>query len=333
MKKKLFILLGTYNGSKYVREQIKSIQYQTHEDWVLLVRDDGSSDETVELVDALAQDDPRITILDDEHGNVGASRNFSLLAQEALRQDADYVMFCDQDDIWMHDKVFVSLNKIKQAESAAKPNTPVLVHSDLTVTDEKLCLIHSSFLKMQHIRHEARHPLETLLVQNFVTGCTCIANKHLVKIAEPVPTEALMHDWWYALVAAHTGIIDYIPVPTLLYRQHGHNTIGASNYWSRINPFTTRLAQKLSKNERNYIQSIGQACALANRFTYTDTREQEIARNYCTVLKFSPWWRRILFLVKYRIRRQNPLLNFVLYLRAARTKPRNDSCDLSNTNN
>lgn len=320
MEKKLIILLGTYNGSQYIREQVKSIQSQTHEDWILLVRDDGSSDETIALVDALARDDPRITIMNDEHGNVGASRNFSLLAQEALRQDADYIMFCDQDDIWMHDKVFVSLNKIKRAESAAKPNTPVLVHSDLTVTDENLGLIHSSFFKMQHIRHEAKHPLETLLVQNFVTGCTCIANKHLVKMAEPVPTEALMHDWWYALVAAHTGTIDFIPAPTLLYRQHGSNTIGASTYWSRINPFTTQFAQNFSKNKRNYIRSIEQACALAKRFNNTDTQEQQLARNYCKTINSAPWWKRVSFLARHHIRRQSLLTNIILFLRTAQKK-------------
>lgn len=159
MEKKLFILLGTYNGSKYVREQIKSIQYQTHEEWVLLVRDDGSSDETVELVDALAQDDPRITILDDEHGNVGASRNFSLLAQEALRQDADYIMFCDQDDIWLPNKVWLSLERMIQLESGSPTGTPALVHSDLIVTDENLKILHKSFSKMQHIYHEPNYPL------------------------------------------------------------------------------------------------------------------------------------------------------------------------------
>jgi hypothetical protein len=118
---------------------------------------------------------------------------------------------------------------------------PLLVHSDLAVADERLNVRHSSFLRGQRLRHPGR-PLATLAVQNFATGCTMLANRALLEAALPIPAEAVMHDWWLALIAAGTGRILFDPTPLVLYRQHDRNTIGAVGYWTNLARFLSRRA-------------------------------------------------------------------------------------------
>ena len=166
---RVWILLPTYNGVRFVGEQIASIQGQSMEDWRLLVRDDGSTDGVAAIVDRLAAADSRIERLADAPANAGVLANVSALMAEAQRRGARRVMLADQDDVWLPQKVAVSLDRLQQAE-AADPDRPVLVHTDLTVVDDQLRVIAPSFLHYQRKRHEPVDPLAALLVTNFVTG-------------------------------------------------------------------------------------------------------------------------------------------------------------------
>jgi len=220
------ILLSSYNGEKFVTEQVASIQHQTHPNWTLLVRDDGSRDRTLEIVQALSRADPRIVILTDARGNLGAAGSFGVLLEHVLRLDAPYVALADQDDLWCPAKIARELELMLRREQQAGPRKPLLVHSDLSVVGHDLTPVHRSFLKYQGLSHEAKFPLGRLLLQNFVTGSTVLLNRSLLESATPVP-DVIMHDWWLALCAAALGEIVFLPEATVRYRQHGGNAVGS----------------------------------------------------------------------------------------------------------
>jgi len=230
-KDKVIILLATYNGDRYVKEQIESIQGQDFKDWILIIRDDGSTDETVSKISALAVCDKRILILSDQLGNLGVIKNFNKLIEAALQHKADYVFFADQDDIWQPSKVSKQLSFMKSLENKGS-SIPTLIHTNLEVVDSKLCRIHPSLMAYQKIQHEMVNPLAVLMVQNFVTGCTVLVNKELLSFAYPIPKNVVMHDWWLAMCSATVGRLVYMSESLILYRQHEQNTVGAQSFFS-----------------------------------------------------------------------------------------------------
>ncbi|MHB8877671.1 MAG: glycosyltransferase family protein [Myxococcaceae bacterium] len=154
----------------------------------------------------------------------------------AASEGADYVFLCDQDDVWKPSKLGSSLATMVELERRFGDEGPLLVHTDLIVTDERLRPLHPSMLAHQGLHHEAESPLEVLLVQNFVTGCATVVNRALLRLALPLPDSCPMHDWWLALCAAASGHLGFVPEPSVWYRQHSGNEVGASGYWANLNP-------------------------------------------------------------------------------------------------
>lgn len=224
------IVMGTYNGARFLEEQLASIAAQTHSDWRLFIRDDGSTDETPALLERAAAADARIEIVQDTLGNLGPALNFSALSEIAKQRGFAYLLFADQDDVWHPDKVGRSLAALQEEEARTGHEAPLLVHSDLVVVDENRTLIENSLMRYKHTHHVAADPLRTLLIQNFVTGCSAACNRALLEVASPVPSAAIMHDYWFALCAATFGRLLYLPEPTLEYRQHQHNQIGTRRH-------------------------------------------------------------------------------------------------------
>ena len=141
----------------------------------------------------------------------------------------DYVMFSDQDDIWLPNKIEITLNKLKNMEKTYGKATPLLCHTDLKVVDKDLNAIHPSFYKMQKF-DISKTTLSRALVQNIVTGCTTMINKPLLDLATGTNNDnIIMHDWWLFLIASAFGKIDAVTTPTILYRQHDKNQVGAPN--------------------------------------------------------------------------------------------------------
>jgi glycosyltransferase involved in cell wall biosynthesis len=222
------ILLSTYNGEKYIEQQIHSILQQSRSDWVLLIRDDLSHDSTPQLIHKLQYLYPQqIKIIDNKSTNLGASQSFSKLLEKS---ESDYVMFCDQDDVWVPNKIELTISKIQELEYIYSKETPLLVHSDLKVVDHQLNLIKNSFWKHQNLDPKQGNFLNRTLVQNVITGCTVMINQPLRQLATPIPNKCIMHDWWIALVAAAFGKIAYMETPTVLYRQHQSNSIGSKKW-------------------------------------------------------------------------------------------------------
>ena len=261
----IYIVLATLDGASYLVEQIESIRAQTLPSWTLLARDDGSSDATVAILDDCAARDPRIEVLRDADGTLGAIGNFSRLAETALARGAGVVLFADQDDVWFPDKVARTLAEMRAAETALGTDHPILVHTDLQVVDGAGRLLHRSFLQLQRIRDERSRPLTTLLVQNYVTGCTMAANRALLRLALPVPADALMHDWWLALCAARCGSIVFLAAATAAYRRHGANTVTVRGFWRTLNPLRTSWTALWQTGVRNHVRTVRQAEALAAR--------------------------------------------------------------------
>ncbi len=221
---KIDILLATFNGEKYLAEQIDSILSQTISDWRLLIRDDGSSDQTEKIIKHYVKQFPyKIIHILDTDINLGVTRNFERLMEYST---APYIMFCDQDDIWNPDKIETSLYKLHTMEEQYGSNIPLLVYTDLSVCDEEGILMANSFWKYQGSDPFLPLDYAKALVQNNATGNTFIFNRMLCDCALPFPPDAVMHDWWSALIALYLGKIDYITNQTLRYRQHSTNVSG-----------------------------------------------------------------------------------------------------------
>jgi len=149
---KIVILMSTYNGARFLKDQIESLFLQTYTNWLLLVRDDGSTDNTVNILDNYCKMDERIVLNKNKTGNLGPKNSFSYLVGQARKYtDINYFMFCDQDDVWLPSKIELTLKHMLTAETQYSSTKPILLHTDLIVTDEKLAIIYPSFLKLHNL--------------------------------------------------------------------------------------------------------------------------------------------------------------------------------------
>jgi glycosyltransferase involved in cell wall biosynthesis len=223
VSKKLSILLSTYNSELFLKEQINSLLFQTVKDWVLYIRDDGSTDNTIILIEDYCKNHDNIILIKDELSNLGTKNSFMKLLSNV---DSEYYLFCDHDDVWLPFKIERTLLKMKETESL-HPNKPILIFTDLKVVDANLNLINSSLWTYQ--KTDPQHSKNTyfLSIANPVTGCTIMINKKAKEVSLPMSPKSLMHDLWIALNVSKYGFIDFVPEPTMLYRQHRVNVIGA----------------------------------------------------------------------------------------------------------
>lgn len=250
------ILLATFNGARYLDAQLKSLDQQTCQDWRILVRDDGSTDATRDIIRKWGTRlGDRFHLVDDISANLGPVGNFSALCD---RSTADYFLFCDQDDVWMPDKIERLKSRIQALENIKGQSTPLIVHSDLILVDENLNKISESFWTFQQIRDlPTDTPWISASIRNVVTGCAMIGNRALLDRALPIPDEAMMHDWWLCLVTALFGTIEAEARPTVNYRQHTANTLGAKK-WS-IGKLAREFAQQPISTYSGIVSQIAQA--------------------------------------------------------------------------
>ncbi len=221
------ILLSTYNGEKYLKDQIESIRRQTYKNWQLFIRDDGSTDETTNIIQELIGKDDRVQWINRQKvKNVGVKESFIILLKETK---ANYYMFCDQDDVWLPRKIEVTLAAMKENSLI-----PQLVFTDLKLVDSDLKTLDQSVLSSVDINYWICP--DNLLFDNIVTGCTVMINQALKDIVLPVNTDSIvMHDWWFAQIASQSGQINFVNQATILYRQHGDNQVGINtNLWHKF---------------------------------------------------------------------------------------------------
>lgn len=216
------IVLATYNGAAYLRQQLDSLLAQDMQDFRILVRDDLSTDATPAIIGEYAAAHPDKFFLVSPSEKLGAAQNFACLL---TLTEAPYISACDQDDIWHRDKLSRQLAVMREVEQRFNAPVPLLVHGDARMIDGAGNVTGSSFMHAQKLAPK-NALLPRLLVQNHVLGCAMLMNRPLLALALPVPTLARMHDHWIALTAAACGSTAYISEPLLDYRQHGGNAIG-----------------------------------------------------------------------------------------------------------
>jgi glycosyltransferase involved in cell wall biosynthesis len=243
------ILLSTYNSEKYLCGQIESILNQSHKRWTLYIRDDGSTDATLYIIKKYCSQHPNIILLESEHKNIGAKNSFFWLFNQV---DASYYMFCDHDDVWLPFKIERTYEKMLDVEQQ-HPDKAILIHTDAIVVDSNLNSISASLWKYSRANPKLLKRCEYLCVSNCATGCTIMINHKAKEVSLPIPAQAIMHDWWIALCVSKNGLIDYIEAPTILYRQHDKNTIGAPIYAQNylLSKLMT-ISLVLKRNIKNY---------------------------------------------------------------------------------
>ena len=244
MNELITILLATYNGEQYIEEQLQSLFNQTYTEWQLIIRDDHSTDNTPAILNKYQQQYPdKITILPNEGKNLGSILNFNALLQFA--RTAKYIMFCDQDDRWLPDKIAVTFAKVQALEQEFGSNYPIMVFTNFQYVDEQMNVIEAK--KDFEINTIKNFGYPHLLAQNPVYGCTSIINKALADVIKTIPAQAENHDHWIALVAAAFGKLYYYNVKPILYRQHGSNISGSFD-----NDTLQKRIKRIFVNKKNF---------------------------------------------------------------------------------
>lgn len=220
MEGQIDILLATYNGEKYLREQIDSILNQTYKNIRLIVSDDCSKDGTRKILEEYKNKDERIKVYYQEK-NLGVVKNIEFLLGKV---ESPYYMLADQDDYWLPEKAEKSLETLKN-------NNADLVFGDLEVVDENLNTMYESFNDYMLLSRKINKYIDSYKVNylyNCVTGCTVLSKKETIEKILPLPTNSkyLIHDHWIGLMASLNGKLAYMPEKYIKYRQHGNNQVG-----------------------------------------------------------------------------------------------------------
>lgn len=220
MEEKIDILMATYNGEKYLKEQVESILNQTYKNIRLIISDDASKDSTPKILEEYRKKDDRIELYFNKE-NKGVVKNIEFLLEKV---ENEYYMLADQDDVWLPAKVEKSIETLKKQNAD-------LVFGDLKVVDKELKTIHESFNKYMLLDRKINKYIETDRINylyNCVTGCTVISKKEFIKDILPLPTisKYMIHDHWIGLMVSLNGKLAYMPEQYILYRQHENNEVG-----------------------------------------------------------------------------------------------------------
>lgn len=239
---KISVALCTYNGEKYIKEQIKSIMSQTLQVDEIVIGDDNSTDHTIEIINHFFSNTDIEVKIHINKENLGFKKNFY---NTIANCEGDIIFFSDQDDVWENTKVEKMTEIFKQHENA------MLVFSNAYVTDENLnnqTLLFDSLHYRKEFMKNSQEQFKHLLADNYVTGATTAIRKELIEKARPVPLD-VAHDYWFAIVAALYDALYAVDLPLIKYRQHSSNTIGINN---RINiGFIKKLFSKQNNDKNN----------------------------------------------------------------------------------
>jgi len=293
---KVQILMSTYNGEKYLEEQLNSILWQDYPEIYLLIRDDGSVDRTIDIVKKYAKENDRISYYQGK--NIGVIKSFFDLLQKA-DPSMDFYALSDQDDVWKNNKIsraIEALNGIK--------HLPLLYCCDTILVDDNLQPMDTKISKPI-----MKPAFGNALVENICTGCTCVFNRELRNMAiTEIPENIVMHDWWLYLCASRFGSVIYDRNAYIYYRQHQGNVIGARNN------YIDELRVRLGNYKKNRGQLTRQVLEFQRIFSVKAAKEELL----CWIIwsKRKPLYRlRILFTKKiYRQRRMDNLIFKALFL-------------------
>lgn len=292
------VLLSTFNGGEFIRDQMLSLLRQSYRDIRIYIRDDGSSDETLEIIKEFV--DERIEVLSDTFGNLGPSCSFLKML---LAVRADIYLFCDQDDLWLPHKVQEAVSKL----SDIGLSSPALFHTDLTLVDRNLDSLGDTFNSRGGIEIPDDYRLGQILIQNCVVGCTVAVTDALVEASGvrdlTFQTDYVaMHDWWLALCAIVFGKIVFTDQSCILYRQHSGNVSGASKKRNIIQRLRiVGLGAGISRIVRYKVRVARQAGYFLDRFGDILNADQSTTLRGVSNLGVGSGLKGILFCLKNRI--------------------------------
>ena len=216
----LTILMATYNGAAYIKKQLDSIINQTYSNWELMIRDDGSTDGTLEIIEDFSNRYARITLINYGSIHGSACRNFSQLFDWAYGQEKGYILFADQDDVWLENKLRRTYVAMLEKERLFGAHTPLLLYSNLLFIDANDQPIKAN------LPLPATLTLPVLLNENYAWGCTMMLNRAALQKVQHIPVSSVNHDYYIALVIAAFGKNILLDDHLILYRQHQKNVSG-----------------------------------------------------------------------------------------------------------
>lgn len=305
MDKKVDIVMAAYNSEKYIKPQIDSIINQTYPHWRLIINDDLSSDNTLNILSEYKNQYENIEVSVSET-RLGARNNFIKTLQKT---SADYIMFADHDDVWFNDKISVSMNHMALAEEKFGKSSPILIFTDKTVTDENLKIKAQSHTKSE-CYNVSDLSLNRILSQNSASGCTVTINGKLKDICNKISSRAIMHDYWFMIAAASFGNIIYINKPTMYYRQHSNNELGAKAYG--IKYAFQKMVSGRESLRKSFTENIIQAEAFYEYYgDIMDSGTKNVFKNFIS-LKNKRGFEFIDTVIKYRFYKSGFMRNLGL---------------------
>ncbi len=301
----IHIVLATYNGEKYIREQLDSILENSWNDFSVEVCDDGSTDETLRIVREYCARDNRVTCHENTV-NLGYTKNF---LEGIRRSESPYIMLCDQDDIWHRDKIERTFCELQKLEKVQGKEKPLMVFTDAMNYDSETGRELGSFHKTSRLdvkKLDTAH----LFMENKCIGCTVMINAAVLSYLQEMPEEIRVHDWWLALICSHFGKIMYLDEMTLHYRQHSGNMIGGSSFVS----YMKNRISGLREQRKAIRQTFAQGRAFYEVFgTELPKREQGIAAAFAA-MESTGAWRRKYNMLRYGFCKSGLIRNAALLL-------------------
>lgn len=287
--KKVQILLSTYNGEKFLEEQLDSIIKQDYPYISILIRDDGSTDDTINIIKRYCKSYKNISYYQGK--NLGVIGSFFDLIKRT-NEEYDYFAFCDQDDIWKYNKISRALEKLENLRTKVR-----LYCSNLILVDQ-----YKQMYKKQRL--QKKNPsFGNAMIENICTGCTAVCNLELLNYLKNIEYQnIIMHDWWLYLVASCFGEVYFDEEPFVLYRQHGSNVVGTTNNFFKK---TIKRIKTFDKNNLSNQISYFYIC-YQNIITNEKKKSIQILLNY----KSNKMYKFKLLLHK-KIKRQSSIDNFL----------------------
>ena len=289
------ILVALHNGAPWIVQQLDSLAQQSYQNFRIIVVDDASSDAGPELIrhHTLFQQG-RIQLIE-KSNNHGVVKTF----EELIRlSKADFAFLADQDDWWLPNKIEIFVSEAVRLQHELGEDTPVFLHSDLVVVDEKLGMIHPSLWTYQHLQPVHAYNFSALLTQNVVTGCASMLNRALLNRVSRIPQGVIMHDYYLVLTAAAFGVVEHINQSTVLYRQHRKNTLGAQPYRPLI-----FFKDGLDRHRRKILQSLdavsNQARILLDMFSNELSPAHKSACFALANIQSAGWFKKRYLIIRY----------------------------------
>jgi len=242
------IILASYNGEKFISQQIDSIIGQDFCDWLLLVSDDGSTDSTLSILQNYESKDKRIKIINTERQG-SSLMNF----RKGLDfSTSSFIMFADQDDIWPSNRISSMYYQINNLQNNFGSDVPILIYSDLKMINENNNIIANSYYKVNKYNPYNNYDIKYAIWKCTAAGCASIFNKSLLIKSKPIPIDISMHDHWMLLVALCFGRVHYLDEQTILYRQHDNNVVGGKQKNALFKIVNIRRYMNTIKKSANY---------------------------------------------------------------------------------